>query len=76
VARLGKVRLGEVRLGTVLWLRRLFAGVSPRRPGCNPRPVHMEFVVDIVALVVLLFLPVSIIRLVLLVNYFVNGRRY
>ena len=76
VARLGKVRLGEVRLGTVPWLRLLVAGVSPRRPGCNPRPVHVEFVVDKVALGVLLFPPVSIIRLVLLVHYFVNGRRY
>ena len=46
MARLGKVRLGEVRLGTMPWLRRLVAGVSPRRPGCNPRSVHVEFVVD------------------------------
>lgn len=75
MARLGKVRIGEVRLGTVPWLRRLVAGVSPRRPGCNPRSVHVEFMVAIVALVVPLFPPVSIIRLVLLVHYFVNGRR-
>jgi len=75
VARLGKVRLGLVRLGTVPWLRRLVVGVSPRRPGCNPRPVYVEFVVDKVALGVLLFPPLSIIRLVLLVHYFVNDRR-
>jgi hypothetical protein len=76
VARLSNVRLGEVRLGTVPWLRRLVAGVSPRRPGCNPRPVHVEFVVDKVALSVLLFPLISIIRLVLPVHYFVSDRRY
>jgi hypothetical protein len=48
------------------WLRRLVAGLSPRRPGFDPRSVHMGFVVDKVALglvflPVLQFSPVSII---------------
>ena len=31
-------------------LRRLAAGLSPRKPRTNPRPVHVGFVVDIVEL--------------------------
>ena len=34
----------------VPWLRRLVAGLSPRRPGFDPGPVHVRFVVDKVAL--------------------------
>jgi hypothetical protein len=34
----------------VQWLRRLVAGLSPRRPGFDPGPVHVGFVVDKVAL--------------------------
>jgi hypothetical protein len=34
----------------VLWLRRLVAGLSPRRPGFDPGSVHVGFVVDKVAL--------------------------
>jgi hypothetical protein len=36
--------------GAVSWLRRLVAGISPRRPGFNPGSVHVGFVVDKVAL--------------------------
>jgi hypothetical protein len=32
------------------WLRRLVAGISPRKSAFDPRPVHVEFAVDIVAL--------------------------
>jgi hypothetical protein len=32
------------------WLGQLVAGLSPRRPGFDPRPVHVGFVVDKVAL--------------------------
>jgi hypothetical protein len=35
---------------TVKWLRRLVAGLSPRRPGFLPGSVHVGFVVDRVAL--------------------------
>jgi len=50
----------------VPWLRRLVAGLSPRRPGFAPGSVHVGFVVDKVALGqvflrVLRFSPVSII---------------
>jgi hypothetical protein len=34
----------------VPWLRRLVAGLSPRRLGFDPGSVHVGFVVDIVAL--------------------------
>jgi hypothetical protein len=34
----------------VVWLRRLAAGLSPRRPGFAPGPVHVGFVVEKVAL--------------------------
>jgi hypothetical protein len=33
----------------VLWLRRLVAGLPPRRPGFDPGSVHVGFVVDKVA---------------------------
>jgi hypothetical protein len=54
----------------VLWLRRLAAGLPPRRPGFDPELVHVEFVVDEVALGqvflrVLRFSPVSFIPPVL-----------
>jgi hypothetical protein len=34
----------------VQWLRRLVAGLLPRRPGFDPGSVHVGFVVDKVAL--------------------------
>jgi hypothetical protein len=34
----------------VPWLRRLVAGLSPRRPGFDSESVHVEFVVDKVTL--------------------------
>jgi hypothetical protein len=34
----------------VSWLSRLVACLKPRRPGFDPRPVHVRFVVDTVAL--------------------------
>jgi hypothetical protein len=34
----------------VSWLRRLDAGLSPRKPGFAPGPVHMRFVLDRVTL--------------------------
>jgi hypothetical protein len=34
----------------VPWLRRLVAGLSPRRPGFDPRAVHLGYVVDKVVL--------------------------
>jgi hypothetical protein len=34
----------------VPWLRRLAAGLPPRRPGFNPGSVHVGFMVDKVAL--------------------------
>jgi hypothetical protein len=49
------------------WLRRLVAGLSPRRPGFDPGSVHVGFVVDKVAMVqvffsrVLRFSPVNFI---------------
>ena len=49
------------------WLRQLLADVSLRRPGFDPRPVHVNFVMGKVALgqvfviVVLRFPPVSVI---------------
>jgi hypothetical protein len=54
----------------VPWLRRLAAGLPPRRPGFDPGSVHVGFVVDKVALgqvfpQVLGFSPVSFIPLVL-----------
>jgi hypothetical protein len=50
----------------VPWLRRLAAGLSQRKTGFDPRPVHVRFVVNKVTLKedflpVLLFAPVSII---------------
>jgi hypothetical protein len=54
----------------VPWLRRLLAGLSPRRPGFDPGSVHVEFVVDKVALWqvflrILRFSPVNFIPPVL-----------
>jgi hypothetical protein len=54
----------------VPWLRRLVASVSPRKPGFDPGPVHVGFVVVKVALGqvfprVLQFSPVSFIPPVL-----------
>jgi hypothetical protein len=54
----------------VSWLRRLAAGLPPRRPGFDPGSVHVGFVVDKVALGqvfprVLRFSPVSFIPPVL-----------
>ena len=34
----------------VQWFRRLVAGISPRRPGFDPGPVHVGFMLDKVAL--------------------------
>jgi hypothetical protein len=34
----------------VPWVRRLVAGLSPRRPGFDPDSVHVGFVVDKIAL--------------------------
>jgi hypothetical protein len=50
----------------VPWLKRLVAGLSPRRPGITPRSVHVGCVVDKVALGqvflrVFRLLPVNII---------------
>jgi hypothetical protein len=40
-----------VKHGTAVpWLRRLAAGLPPRRPGFDPRSVHVGFVADKVAL--------------------------
>jgi hypothetical protein len=52
------------------WLRRLVAGLPPRRPGFDPGSVHVGFLVDIVPLGqvfprVLRFSPVSFIPPVL-----------
>jgi len=50
----------------VPWLRRSVAGLSPQRPGFDPRPFHVEFVVNKVAAVPALhFSPVTIIPPVL-----------
>jgi hypothetical protein len=43
------VRL-TLRIMAVPWLRRLVAGLSPRRPGFDSGSVHIGFVVDRVAL--------------------------
>jgi len=53
------------------WLRRSVAGFSPQGPGFDPRPVHVTFVVDKVALGQL-YLPVlrlSPVRIMPLVLY-------
>jgi hypothetical protein len=59
-------RFGKI----VSWLRRLVAGLSPRRPGFDPGAVHVRFVGNKVALGqvfprVLLFSPVNFITPVL-----------
>jgi hypothetical protein len=35
---------------TLPWLRRLVAGLSPRRPGSAPRSIHVGFMMDKVAM--------------------------
>jgi hypothetical protein len=42
--------LHSVLLEAVPWLKRLVAGLSPRRPGFAPGSIHVGFVVDKVAL--------------------------
>jgi hypothetical protein len=44
----------------VPWRRRLVAGISPRRPGFDPRSVHVKFVVDQVALGKVFFSSTSV----------------
>jgi hypothetical protein len=55
----GFLQLGDANRNTryintmseaVPWLRRLVAGIPPRRPGFDPGSVHVGFVVDKVAL--------------------------
>jgi hypothetical protein len=59
--------LGDAITGkSVPWLRRLVAALPPRRPGFDPGSVHVEFVVEKVALgqvfpQVLRFYPVNFI---------------
>jgi hypothetical protein len=60
----------RVGLQAVPWLRRLVAGLSPRRPGFEPGSVHVGFVVEKVILIrvfprVLRFSPVHFIPPVL-----------
>jgi hypothetical protein len=56
----------DTQFRSLPWLGGSFAILSPQRPGSNPRPVSVRFVVDNMALEqvflqVLLFYPVSII---------------
>lgn len=57
--------LGYKEDSPVPWVRRLVADLLPRRSGFDPRPVHVESIVEKVALVqfflLVLFPPVSII---------------
>jgi hypothetical protein len=60
----------QTQIKAVPWLRRLVAGLSPRRPGFDPKSVQVGYVVDKVALGqvflrVLQFSPVNFIPLVL-----------
>jgi hypothetical protein len=49
--RLVKYRAGGIIMaGAMTRFRSLGAGISPRGPGFNPRPLHVEIVVDKVAL--------------------------
>jgi hypothetical protein len=48
-------RLRKVTARAVPWLRRLVAGISPRRPGFDTGSVHVGFVVDKVALGLVFF---------------------
>jgi hypothetical protein len=43
-------RINKVTRDVVPWLRRLIVGLSPRKPRFDPGSVHVEFVVDKVAL--------------------------
>jgi len=59
-----------LRVRYVLWLRLFVAGLSPRRPGFDPRPIRLSFVVEKVSLrpvllLVLRFFPFDIIPPVL-----------
>jgi hypothetical protein len=70
VANTGKSQCIKCPRLAVPWLRRLVAGLPPRRPGFDPGPDHVGFVVDKVALGqvflrVLRFSPVSFIPPVL-----------
>jgi hypothetical protein len=65
----------------VPWLRRLVAGLSPRRPGFDPRPIHMSFAVEKVPLrqillLVLRFFPFSIIPLIFNYTFLLPGQKY
>jgi hypothetical protein len=53
----------------VPWFRRLVPGILPWRPGFHPRPAHVEFVVDKVALGQAFRLPVSFRQFSLLIVY-------
>jgi hypothetical protein len=71
----------EYRQDTVLWLRRLVAVLSRRRPEQNPNPVLVGFMVDKVAmgqvlLRVLWFSPASIVSSVLCTRSFLHHRLY
>ena len=33
-------------IGAVLWMKRLGVVLSPRRPGCNPGPIRVAFIMD------------------------------
>jgi hypothetical protein len=45
-----RVITAPTTMQAVSWLRRLAAGLPPRKPGFNPGSVHVGFVVDKVAL--------------------------
>jgi hypothetical protein len=67
--------------GAMPRFRSLEAGISSGRPGFNPRPLHVEFVVDKVALGpdflrVFRFSPASRILPVLGTHSFSDYRRY
>jgi hypothetical protein len=72
---------GIILTGAMPRFRSLDAGISPGRPGFNPRPLHVEFVVDKVALGpdflrVCRFSPASRILPVLSTHSFSDYRRY
>ena len=66
----GLEKVTNLNMQAVPWLRRLVAGLSPRRPGFDLGSVHVGFVVDKVALGqifprILRFSPVNLIPPVL-----------
>jgi hypothetical protein len=66
----GYIKYKKINVKAVPWLRRLVAGLPPRRTGFDPGPVHVGFVVIKVALGqvlprVLRFSPVNFIPPVL-----------